>query len=177
MLFMCAYNFFRSPLDRNEKSQFVNNLTLFIDRLLSIVDEDLSIGYNKQKDIMEQVEGTCTYCVVFEFVSQLGLHVYCLYYMCMYLFISYVLLRRFVIFMFTAMIEVHLNSLDYLRRLLKKSPTAKVSMYKPATTHLIISIHQLYHHYHIAEGHYSSLQVFLIMIHTGSSGQASINTR
>lgn len=52
---MCEFTIV--PLDRNEKSQFVNNLTLFIDRLLSIVDEDLSIGYNKQKDIMEQVEG------------------------------------------------------------------------------------------------------------------------
>lgn len=29
------------------------------------------------------------------------------------------------------MIEVHLNSLDYLRRLLKKSPTAKVRVAKP----------------------------------------------
>ncbi len=47
-------------IDRNEKSQFINQLTLFIDRLLSIVDEDLNIGYNKQKDIMEQVEGTYT---------------------------------------------------------------------------------------------------------------------
>ena len=30
---------------------------MFIDRLLAIVDEDLNIGYVKQKDIMEQVEG------------------------------------------------------------------------------------------------------------------------